>query len=195
MYEFIYQCVLVAGYASIGLLTFIFPTETVMVVVGYIAYIEHLSLMGVVIAGSLGTTLWAVAVYVLARRYGRKTIYGLVKKYGRFFGVNKKKIDRAGRWFDRRAEVTVIGGRFVPGLRTAVSIPAGFRRMPFGVFLLCTLVGSGLDSALLAYVGYTARSNFDELRMTIGSISNAILLSFLVFVFGWILWRFRRGRT
>lgn len=194
MADFIYELILLAKYLSVALLMFIFPSETVMPVVGYIASLGHLSLPVAIIAGTIGTTLWASIIYGLARRIGRDAVYRFVKKYGRFLGISRGRIDKAGKWFDRHAGATVFGGRFVSGFRTAVSIPAGFRRMPFRSFVIYTALGSGIDSAFLAYLGFTAHSHFDDLRMLIDTVSNGLVCGLLVLVLAWILWRYYRRR-
>ena len=42
----------------------------------------------------------------------------------------------------------------VPAIRQLISIPAGIARMPLGSFTLFTVLGAGVWTAILAFVGY-----------------------------------------
>ena len=63
-------------------------------------------------------------------------------RYGKWLRLTPDDVAKAERWFDRRAVVAVLVGRCVPLIRSLVSIPAGFRRMNFGMFTLYTAIGS-----------------------------------------------------
>jgi len=192
MYNFICQFVVSTKYLSILLLTFVLPTETVMPVVGYMASLGHMSLPLAVSVGVAGTTLWAAFIYALVRSSDQKVVYAAIDKYGRWIGLSRKNVESAGMWFDRHNRTAVLLTRFVPGLRTATCIPAGFRHMSFGVFVLSAAVGSLVDCAVLAYLGYTAHMHLHELRVAINDVSNLIILGLLVALLAWILWRRRR---
>jgi membrane protein DedA with SNARE-associated domain len=192
MYDTIYHLILTMRYVCVGVLMFAFPSETVMPIVGYIASRGHIWLPGAIVAGILGTTAWSLMVYALARWVGPKGVGVLVARYGTFLGIQKAGVDRAGRWFDRYASAAVCLGKFVPGLRTAVCVPAGLRRMPVGRFLGYSLLGSAADVAILAYLGYTAHTSFYEVRIMVNSASNLIVVGLVLAVVGW--WLLRRFR-
>lgn len=195
MHDFIYQFVLSIEYVSTCLFMFVFPSEAVMPVVGYAASMGYVFLPAAVVAGTVGTTLWAIMMYAIARRIGYKAVTAFVRRNGRFLGITTRNVDKAGRWFDRHARLTVFVGRFVPGLRTAVSIPAGFRRMPFRSFVLYTVLGSGIDSMLLAYLGYSAQAHFDTLMIAIEGISGLIIVGLCILAAAWLLRHYYRKKN
>ena len=189
MYDLIYGLVLSMKYVSVAVLTFVFPSETVMPIVGYAASMEYIWLPGAIIAGVTGTTFWSLMIYTLARLAGPQGLDAFIHRYGRFLGIQKKGVDTAGKWFDRHAGIAVFVGRFVPGLRTAVCVPAGLRRMPRRYFLGYSLVGSTVDVLVLAYLGYMAHTYFHELRAILDSASTVIVLGLVLLAVGWWLWR------
>jgi len=192
MDNLIYSLILSLKYISVAALMFIVPSETVMPIVGYAAALGHIWLPGAIIAGVLGTTLWSVMIYAIARSVGLRRLNSLIRRYGKLLGIQKRSVDKAGKWFDRNAGVTVFVGKFVPGLRTVVCIPAGLRRMPFGAFLGYSLLGSSLDALLLAYLGYMARAYFHELQTILDNASNVTVLCLLLLIVGWWVWRRRK---
>lgn len=192
MYDFIYDFVLSSKYPSIFFLMFTFPSETVMPVVGYAASFGHVSLPAAILAGTAGSTLGSILIYVIARYITQEVLFDFVRRYGRWLGISQKSMERAGRWFDRNAKATVFIGKFVPGVRTAVSLSAGFRHMRFGPYVACTLLGTGISSTLLGYIGYSAVARFDELGAVSANISAAALIGFMAAVLIFLVWRRRR---
>jgi membrane protein DedA with SNARE-associated domain len=191
MYNLIYSLILSMKYVCVAALMFAFPSETIMPVVGYAAWRSHIWLPAAMVVGVIGTALWALMVYAIARWVGPKGLSAFIARYGKLLGIRKASVDRAGKWFDRYAGMAVFAGRFVPGLRTAVCVPAGLRRMPVGRYLGYTLLGSGLDVVILAYLGYTAHAYFHELRLILDDVSNLIVLGLVLAVAGWWLARRR----
>jgi membrane protein DedA with SNARE-associated domain len=190
MYDTVYNLILSAKYLCVAVLMFALPSETVMPIVGYVASLGHIWLIGAIAMGVIGTTLWALMIYAIARWVGPAGLDVLIGRYGTLLGIRKSSVDTAGKWFDRHAGLAICLGRFVPGLRTAVCVPAGLRRMPVSHFLGYCLLGSAVDGVILAYLGYTAHSSFHELRVILDSASNVIVITLVALVLGW--WLLRR---
>jgi membrane protein DedA with SNARE-associated domain len=72
------------------------------------------------------------------------------------FRVHSGALERAERWFDTSGRWTVFLARFVPVLRTVISLPAGLFRMGVKSFVLLTAVGCLAWSAILVYAGVLA---------------------------------------
>jgi membrane protein DedA with SNARE-associated domain len=68
--------------------------------------------------------------------------------------MEPEDLDRAEAWFDRNDRSSVFVGRLVPGVRSLISLPAGFRRMPLGWFVALTILGSAIWNTLLIAAGY-----------------------------------------
>jgi membrane protein DedA with SNARE-associated domain len=63
---------------------------------------------------------------VVGRRVGEERLRAWVRRFGRWITLSEKDIDRAQHWFERHGRTAVFVGRLVPGVRTFVSLPAGF---------------------------------------------------------------------
>ncbi len=67
-------------------------------------------------------------------------------------------------------------GRFIPGIRQLISIPAGLSRMHFGAFLWWTFLGAFIWNCILALLGYVAAGQMSLIKEYSHELSVAILV-------------------
>jgi len=144
------------GYPLIALLMAIessivpLPSEVIIPPAAHLAYAEHhFSVVGVVIAGTIGSWIGATVMYWASRVAGRP----LVMRYGRFVLITPQKVEGAERWAAHYGSMGIFISRLLPVVRHLIGIPAGIVRMDYKVFSLYTLLGSGVWCAVLSYVG------------------------------------------
>ncbi|WP_353250293.1 DedA family protein [Salinisphaera sp. T31B1] len=109
---------------------------------------------GAIGAAALGLVLGTLPLYYLGRLAGETRVKRFLVGRGRWLLIEPADIDRSGRWFRRYGGVLVVAGRLIPGMRSMISLPAGFHRMPFGRFLVFTVIGSTLWATALVLVGH-----------------------------------------
>jgi membrane protein DedA with SNARE-associated domain len=105
----------------------------------------------------------AWVLYGLSAAVGPVRLRAVVIRYGTWIGFGETDLDRAEAWFDRRSRSAVLLCRCVPLLRSLISIPAGFRRMPLGTFTLFTLIGSLVWNTILITAGYLLADQWEKL--------------------------------
>ena len=148
------------GYASVFALMALesastpVPSEVVLPLAGYFVSLGSLNFWVVVVVSTAGSLVGALVDYFLAKWLGRPFVVGLLG----LFRLHKNALDRAEAWFDRSAQWTVFAARFVPGLRTVISLPAGLFEMDFSRFVLMTVAGCFAWSVILVYAGVLAGS-------------------------------------
>ena len=180
--EWILQVMSDLGYVGIILLMFLenvfppIPSELIMPAAGFAAACGELSLMGVILAGSLGSVLGAIVLYAVGRMMNEQRLIALTDRYGKWLLVSSDDIRKADDWFDRHGKKIVFFGRLIPAIRSLLSIPAGMSEMPFGQFLLYTSLGTTLWSGLLAYAGYQLGNNYEAIELWIAPISKVVLV-------------------
>lgn len=129
------------------------PSEVIIPPAAHMAYTQgKMSVVGVVIAGVLGSWIGAAIMYWAARWAGRP----LILKYGRFVLIGPEKVAAAERWATQFGPFGVFFSRLLPVVRHLIGIPAGIVRMHFGLYSLYTLLGSGVWCSILAWVGIQA---------------------------------------
>ena len=125
------------------------PSEVVIPPAAYWVSQGHMTLTGVILAGTLGSFLGSAISYWVARFVGRFA----VAKYGKRFLVTEEKLARAERFLQRYELGGVFFARLLPVVRHLISIPAGILRMGFMRFSILTISGSALWCGVLAWMG------------------------------------------
>jgi membrane protein DedA with SNARE-associated domain len=159
------------------------PSEVVMLFAGFAvadpgqsASQHHLTLLGVILAGLLGTMVGSWVAYAV----GRGGRLELMERHGAKFHMGPSQIERADRWFDRHGEVTVLFGRMVPLVRAFVSLPAGVAKMPLGRFTLFSLIGAIPWTVGLAVAGHALGSDWTTVRKGFEYVDYAIVAVLVV---------------
>src|SRR3954452_11608658 len=153
----------------------IFPSELVMPLSGLIASQGEMNPVGVALSGAAGSMTGAVSWYWAARALGYDRFKGLVTRYGRITTVSAHEGERLERGFARFGPILVLVGRVIPAVRTAISIPAGLVRMPFGRFLILSLIGCLISSGVLTWLGSLLGDHYKEVEHYAGPVSTGIV--------------------
>jgi membrane protein DedA with SNARE-associated domain len=187
-----------AGAPAIALLMFIenvfppIPSELIMPLAGYMVAQGKLSLLGIIVAGTIGSVLGALPLYYLGRKVGEKRLKELADRHGRWVTVSGCEIDKAKHWFDRHGGAAVFFCRLVPGVRSLISIPAGIAKMNLAAFLAYTTIGSAIWTGLLAWLGYILGSRFRQVEEYLDPASY-VVLGGLVVAYVWRVVRHGKG--
>jgi len=146
------------GYAAVFWLmalestVFPVPSEVVIPPAAIVAATHHgdgMSLVGVIMAGTLGSWFGSAIMYWVARWLGRAAIL----RWGKYFLVPPAKFARAEAFMHRYETGGIFFARLLPVIRHLISIPAGIIQMSFGKFSVLTLVGAGAWCSVLAWLG------------------------------------------
>jgi membrane protein DedA with SNARE-associated domain len=157
---------LTLGYPGIVLLMAIessilpLPSELVMPPAGYWVAKGKLSLPIVLLCGTAGSVIGALANYWVAQLLGR----AFVRRFGRYVLLSERSLERAERYFAIHGEISTLVGRLLPVIRHLISIPAGIARMPLSRFVTYTAVGAFAWCAVLTGIGYFLGQHEDVLR-------------------------------
>ena len=143
------------------------PSEVVMLFAGFAvadpgqsASHHHLTLIGVILAGLIGTMVGSWVAYAV----GRGGRLELLERHGGKVHMGPAQIDRADRWFQRYGESAVLFGRLIPLVRAFVSLPAGIAKMPLGRFTVFSLIGTIPWVIGLAVAGHALGSDWTSVR-------------------------------
>jgi membrane-associated protein len=143
-----------------------------------------LTLLLLLVAAMLGN----VAGYEIGRAIGPP----LYHREGRI--LKKKYFDQTEEFFDRHGNKALVIGRFVPFVRTYVTVVAGVTRMSRRRFLLWSFVGAVFWVLSITLLGFFLGTRIPWLRDNIDLAILAILaLSVIPVAYEWIKHR-RNGR-
>jgi membrane protein DedA with SNARE-associated domain len=180
------QIIITFGYPGIVIVMFLeclfppIPSELLMPFAGFLASQGHFSFSGILLAGTAGSLLGALALYYLGHYVGEPLIRTFLRRYGRYLLVTERDFNRSLDFFERYSESIVFLGRFIPLIRSLISIPAGINRMPMSRFVLFTALGSGLWNGLMSYIGVILGENWTKLLVFVKQYELFMLTALVV---------------
>lgn len=200
MFELIVDLISRGGYAGVFALMALenifppIPSEIIMPLAGFAAARGDLGMLGVVVAGTAGSVLGTLPWYYGARWFGKERILQIAGRHGRWLTVTPEDIDRSIKTFGRHGKAAVFFGRLIPAIRTLISVPAGVARMRLVPFLLYSLAGSAIWTALLASSGFVLQSRHALVAQYLDPVSK-IVIGLLVAVYVYRLITFKPDRA
>lgn len=152
---------------------------------------DHLQLGLVIVVAVLGDLVGSVAGYAIGRYGGRP----LVDRLGKYVLLTHRDLDRAEAWFERRGDPFVLIGRFIPLLRSWVSLAAGLGEMAIGKFLVFTVIGLAIYDAMLCSIGYALGTSWHHVIKAFSYAGYVVGVLFVLAVVGLIIHRVRVMRS
>ena len=170
------------------------PSEFILTFGGFMTTRSELTVVGVIIASTIGALVGAVCLYYV----GKIVRPSVLKKFlagraGKWLRLKPTDVDRAMAWFNRHGVLTVFFCRFVPVIRSLISIPAGIARMPLGLFLLLTAVGSAIWNTVLILLGAWAGDNWHQILETFDSVKYFIFIPVAAIVLYYV-WKWQKSK-
>lgn len=144
------------GYGGLALGLFVdsfgipIPSEVLLPLAGAAARQGAMSLVTVVVVGTLAQTLGAMLAYAIGMGPG----LAVVKRYGKYVLFSEHELEKTHALFEKYGSWLTLVGRCLPGIRTYIGIPAGMARMQFGRFVAASFAGSLIWSIFLTMLGY-----------------------------------------
>lgn len=179
------------GPLGVGLLMFLenlfppLPSEVIMPLGGYLSARGEAPFWATVAAGSVGSLAGASVWYWVGRRVTHERLCAWTERHGVWLAMTPEDVDRAADWFRRHGKTSVFFGRLAPVVRTLISVPAGFARMPLSSFLVLSALGTTLWTLALAWAGRLLGSRFGAVEAWLGPVSSGVVIAAVV----WYLYR------
>ncbi len=191
MEEFIIN--IMNSYGYIGVFTLILienifppiPSEIILLFSGFMTTYTNLKLSMMIISSSLASVIGALILYKLGNILNIDKIISIVNKK-KILNLREKDITASIEWFKTKGEKAIFICRFIPLLRSLISVPAGIYKMNIIKFIIYTALGSLLWNTILISLGYITSNNWTSI-LNIYSLYTLliliIILSFLVIKF------------
>ncbi|GAB6280669.1 MAG: DedA family protein [Thermovirga sp.] len=185
------------GYTGIVALMFLessffpFPSEVVVPPAGYLASQGQMNLSLVILAGIVGSILGAVFNYLISLTFGRP----FFKRFGKYFFVSEKSLDKADEFFAKHGHISTFIGRLLPGIRQLISLPAGLARMNIPLFLFFTTLGSGIWVVILAVVGYWVGNNQELVTRYMHQVTLVSIAACTILAVGYVIYNRRKRKS
>ena len=187
MQEMIIEIMNNFGYLGVFLLIAIenvfppIPSEVILLFGGFMTTFSDMNIVGVIIASTLGSILGAIVLYYIGKILNKERLKKIItSKPGKILRLKPEDIDKADNWFDTKGNKTVFFCRFVPIIRSLISIPAGMSEMPMKKFLIYTTAGSLIWNAALTIAGSIVGENWTSIVNIMDQYSHIILVLLII---------------
>ena len=147
MQQFILHIIEQFGYFGVFFLILIenvfppIPSEVILLISGFFSSYTSLSVFYMILASTLGSFLGAIILYYIGKIFNKERLKKIVNgRLGKILFLKENDIDKADEWFDNKGNKSVFFCRFVPIVRSLISIPAGMSEMPMGKFIIYTII-------------------------------------------------------
>ena len=161
------------------------PSEVILTLGGFMTSKDGvtMSLFGVIMYSTFGSMLGAIILYYVGFIFNKDRLLKIVRsKVGRVLCLKESDIIKSDNSFNNNGDLTVLYSRFVPILRSLISIPAGVNRMKFSIFLIYTFIGSLIWNMVLVSLGKMVGENYMVVAGIFSKYSKVVLVLLILFI-------------
>lgn len=169
------------------------PSEVILTFGGFMTSYTKMHIPGAVLSATVGSVGGALILYQLGSLLTPERLDTLLTgRVGKILGLRKENLQKAADWFDSKGNYAVFFCRFIPIIRSLVSVPAGMAGMDLKRFLWMTSLGSLLWNLLLICAGAAAGSSWQKAVQYFGSYTQAAKIVLGTALLAGILFLIRR---
>ena len=172
------------------------PSEVILLFGGFMTTYTSMNVVGVIIASTLGSLLGAIILYYIGKILNKERLKKIItSKPGKLLRLKPEDIDKADSWFDNKGNKTVFFCRFIPVIRSLISIPAGMSEMPMKKYLIYTTAGSLIWNTALTVAGSIVGENWTDILKIMDQYSHIIVIILaILFVIAIIIFYSKRRK-
>lgn len=165
------------------------PSEVILTFGGFLTTKTRLGIPGVVLFSTLGSLAGAIVLYGVGRILNKERLMRLTAgRVGKLLCLKPADVESADLWFQKKGTKAVFFCRFIPVVRSLISIPAGMCRMDLGVFFLYTTVGSVIWNTVLISLGAALGESWGKIAYLAGEYSHIMLIVLSISAVSGLIW-------
>jgi len=179
------------GYAGVFLLIMVenifppIPSEVILTFGGFMTTYTDMNVWIVILVATLGSAMGAVVLYLVGRLLSAAHLERLFEgRIGRLLHLKISDVNRAEAWFTRHGSKAIFFCRFVPIVRSLISVPAGMAKAKMAPFLLFTVAGTFIWNTVLIFLGRVAGDAWESMAHYVDTYSMIALAALVIVVLG-----------
>jgi len=194
MQEWIINIMNQFGYWGIALLIAIenifppIPSEIILTFGGFMTTYTTMNMWLVILFATIGSMVGAIVLYSVGRLLTPERLDRLIDKVEPVLRIKKEDVRKAESWFNKRGNFTVFFCRFIPIVRSLISIPAGMASMNFASFLIFSTFGSPIWNVVLVYLGSVFGENWGVIADVMEKYSSVTLVILAIIAIALVSW-------
>lgn len=178
------------GYIGVFLLILIenlfppIPSEVILLFGGFMTTYTSLNILGMTLSSTLASLIGAFILYKIGMFFNKERLKRIINtKYGKLLRITNEDIDKSFNYFNNKGEKTIFFCRFIPLIRSIISIPAGMYKMNMTKFIIYTFLGSIIWNMILIVLGCVVGSNWKSILKIFDMYSKyTVIIIFIVLV-------------
>ncbi|MFJ6412238.1 DedA family protein [Terribacillus saccharophilus] len=171
------------------------PSEIILLFGGFLTTTSgSVTIVGVIIAATIGAVLGALILYGIGLLLDVERLEKIVDRWGHILRIKKEDIHKADAWFDKYGVWTIFLCRFVPVIRSLISIPAGMSNMNFPLFLIFTTLGTLIWNTVLVLLGYWLGESWTTVETYLGYYQDVVIVVLAILIVLFVIWFIRRNK-
>lgn len=190
MQKFIINIMNNYGYLGVFLLILIenifppIPSEVILLFGGFMTTYTSLNVLGMTMSSILGSVLGALILYKIGTIFNKDTLKKLIHtRLGKFLRINDKEIDSSFNYFQTKGEKAIFFCRFIPLIRSFISVPVGINKMNITKFMIYTTLGSLIWNVVLITLGHIVGNNWKSILKIFDLYSTyAVVIIFIILI-------------
>ena len=195
MEEFLISIMNQFGYLGVFFLILIenvfppIPSEVILLFGGFMTTYTNLNIVIMTIAATIGSVAGAIVLYYIGKILNKERLKKIVSgKIGKILRLKASDIERADHWFDTKGNKTVFFCRFIPVVRSLISIPAGMSEMAMPKFLVYTTIGSLIWNIVLIFVGSKVGERWTDIVSILDQYSHLVVILLIILFIVGVVW-------
>lgn len=195
MQAFILEIINQFGYLGVFLLITVenifppIPSEIILTFSGFATTFSSMKILGVIISATLGSVFGAVMLYMIGRLLNTERLEHLFdSRFGRAMRLKKEDVRKAEKWFVKYDSKAIFFCRFIPIVRSLISIPAGISKMSLKLFIPLTSIGTFIWNVILIYLGRLVGETWGRVASFVDLYSTivAVVLGIITLISGFV---------
>ena len=188
------------GYPAITLLMMIeivippLPSEVTLLFGGFLAASTSLNPILVILSATLGALIGTSILYWIGTLFDIEKLSNWIEKNRKWLRLNPAHLHQAAAWFEKYDVWAVFLCRFIPLVRSLISIPAGMARMHFGIFLLFSAVGTLIWNSIVVMLGVWVGASWTRIEIYLDYYKYGMLAFIAVAGSGFVIWKLIQRR-
>ncbi|SNZ05593.1 membrane protein DedA, SNARE-associated domain [Terribacillus aidingensis] len=171
------------------------PSEIILLFGGFLTTTSaSVTVVGVIIAATIGAVIGAVILYGIGLLLDVERLEKIVDRWGHILRIKKEDIHKADAWFDKYGVWTIFLCRFVPVIRSLISIPAGMSNMNFGLFLIFTTLGTLIWNTVLVLLGMWLGESWSKVETYLGYYQDVVIIVLAILFVLFVIWFIKRNK-
>jgi len=159
------------------------PSEVILTFGGFMTTYTEMNVWVVILAATLGSMIGAIVLYGVGYLVSpEKMARVLAGRTGRVLRLKPDDVFSAQEWFNSKGNLAVFFCRFIPIIRSLISIPAGTAKMEMGRFLILTVIGSAMWNTMLIWIGVFAGASWERVVDRVGTYNQMGKIAIIILV-------------